>query len=80
VENEYGHFGYEDEPRDKKYLKFVHETLISSGFDDVLYYTSDSPTGTYDWGSLMMKLEYQLSQPRFYIKSWTDLKSKINQS
>ncbi|KAL7643806.1 UNVERIFIED_CONTAM: hypothetical protein RMT77_005812 [Armadillidium vulgare] len=52
VENEYGHFGYEDEPRDKKYLKFVHETLISSGFEDVLYYTSDSPTGTYDWGSL----------------------------
>ncbi|KAB7496374.1 Beta-galactosidase-1-like protein 3 [Armadillidium nasatum] len=36
VENEYGAFGYDDSPRDKKYLKFVHETHISNGFDDVL--------------------------------------------
>ncbi|KAL7630411.1 UNVERIFIED_CONTAM: hypothetical protein RMT77_019426 [Armadillidium vulgare] len=53
VENEYGHFGYRDEPRDKKYLRHVYDTLKSSGFyDGTLFYTSDSPSETYDWGSL----------------------------
>jgi len=51
VENEYGHFGYDDGVRDTVHLENLKQTLISAGIETLLF-TSDSPGTTYDWGSL----------------------------
>ncbi len=51
IENEYGAFGYDDQPRDKAYLRHVKATLESNGIE-ALPFTSDSPKNTKDWGSL----------------------------
>ena len=51
IENEYGAFGYDDQPRDKPYLRFVKSALESNGIESLLF-TSDSPKQTSDWGSL----------------------------
>ena len=52
IENEYGHFGYDDQPRDKLYLDHIRQLFDSNGFSGALYFTSDSPADTKDWGSL----------------------------
>ncbi|CAL4069324.1 unnamed protein product, partial [Meganyctiphanes norvegica] len=52
IENEFGHFGYEDFPRDTLYLEFLQENLISNGMGESLFFTSDSVSGTGDLGSL----------------------------
>merc|ERR1712110_1390392 len=51
VENEYGHFGYDDLPRDTVHLENLKQTLLSAGIETLLF-TSDSPDTTYDWGSV----------------------------
>lgn len=52
VENEYGHFGYDTDPRDTLYLEFLRDNMIANGFDESLFFTSDSPKGTQDLGSI----------------------------
>ena len=51
IENEYGAFGYDDQPRDKAYLRIVKEILEKNGIESLLF-TSDSPKQTTDMGSL----------------------------
>lgn len=52
VENEYGHFGYGDEPRDTEYLEFLQDNMVANGFGESLFFTSDSPAQTADLGSI----------------------------
>ncbi|XP_069936809.1 beta-galactosidase-1-like protein 2 isoform X2 [Cherax quadricarinatus] len=52
VENEYGHFGYGDEPRDTLYLEYLRDNLVDNGFGDSLFFTSDSPSSTRDLGAI----------------------------
>lgn len=52
VENEYGHFGYDDEPRDTLYLEFLRDNMIANGFGESLFFTSDTPKSTQDLGSI----------------------------
>ncbi|XP_018016621.1 beta-galactosidase-1-like protein 2 [Hyalella azteca] len=52
IENEYGNFGYDDEPRDHLYMNFLKNLTLSSGLDNSLLYTSDSPASKLDWGTL----------------------------
>ncbi|KAF0314756.1 Beta-galactosidase-1-like protein 2 [Amphibalanus amphitrite] len=51
VENEFGHFGYGDFPRDLKYLEHVKQQLELNGVVELLF-TSDSPAQTGDMGAL----------------------------
>ena len=51
IENEYGAFGYDDQPRDKAYLRYVKNVLETNGIESLLF-TSDSPKQTTDMGSL----------------------------
>ncbi len=51
VENEYGAFGYGDQPRDKAYLRHLADKMKNLGISELLF-TSDSPAGTLDWGSI----------------------------
>ena len=52
MENEYGHFGYESDPRDTQYLEFLRDNMIANGFSESLFFTSDTPTGTQDLGAI----------------------------
>nr|XP_045607884.1 beta-galactosidase-1-like protein 2 [Procambarus clarkii] len=52
VENEYGHFGYGDDPRDTLYLEFLRDNLVDNGFGESLFFTSDTPAQTRDLGSI----------------------------
>ncbi|KAF2361306.1 Glycoside hydrolase 35 catalytic domain [Trinorchestia longiramus] len=52
IENEYGHFGYEDEPRDGLYLAFLRDLLVNGGLENSLLFTSDSVGSRRDLGSL----------------------------
>ncbi|XP_071520432.1 beta-galactosidase-1-like protein 2 [Panulirus ornatus] len=52
IENEYGHFGYGDDPRDTRYLEFLRDNLIMNGFWESLFFTSDTPTQTQDLGAI----------------------------
>ena len=51
VENEYGAFGYGDQPRDKVYLKHLRDKMTALGIES-MYLTSDDPTATHDWGAI----------------------------
>ena len=51
MENEFGHFGYGDFPRDLKYLDHVKQQLEQNGVVELLF-TSGSPAQTGDWGTL----------------------------
>ncbi|PYZ99367.1 hypothetical protein A6K26_009645, partial [Gammaproteobacteria bacterium 2W06] len=52
IENEYGNFGYSDEPRDTLYLEFLRDNLIINGFGESLFFTSDTPSQSGDLGSV----------------------------
>ncbi|XP_063613408.1 beta-galactosidase-1-like protein 2 [Penaeus indicus] len=52
IENEYGNFGYSDEPRDTLYLEFLRDNLIANGFGESLFFTSDTPSYSGDLGSV----------------------------
>ncbi|XP_071520431.1 beta-galactosidase-1-like protein 2 [Panulirus ornatus] len=52
IENEYGQFGYSDNPRDILYLEFLRDNLISNGFWESLFFTSDTPIETQDLGAI----------------------------
>ncbi|XP_042880013.1 beta-galactosidase-1-like protein 2 [Penaeus japonicus] len=53
VENEYGAFGYGDLPRDSKYLDSIYEVMRSIiPEEEVMYFTSDSPSYTGDLGAI----------------------------
>jgi len=56
VENEYGHFGYGDLPRDTLYLEHVMNKMQQLGINQ-MFFTSDTPTQTYDWGSVAGALQ-----------------------
>ena len=51
IENEYGAFGYDDFPRDTAYLESLKDALGQFGIESLLF-TSDSPKGTQDFGSI----------------------------
>jgi len=51
IENEYGAFGYGDQPRDKVYLAHLRDKMTSLGVES-MYFTSDTPTNSRDWGSI----------------------------
>ena len=51
IENEYGAFGYDDFPRDTAYLESLKAALQTFGIESLLF-TSDSPKGTADFGSI----------------------------
>jgi len=51
VENEYGNFGYGDHPRDTAYLQHLMDKMKEMGIKE-MFFTSDSPTKGYDWGSV----------------------------
>lgn len=51
VENEYGAFGYGDQPRDKAYLQHLADKMKYLGVKE-MFFTSDSPEHTLDWGSI----------------------------
>ncbi|XP_042862752.1 beta-galactosidase-1-like protein 2 [Penaeus japonicus] len=52
IENEYGQFGYGDEPRDLLYMEFLRDNLVGNGFGETLFFTSDTPSQTLDLGAL----------------------------
>uniref|UniRef100_A0A2P2I5I9 Beta-galactosidase n=1 Tax=Hirondellea gigas TaxID=1518452 RepID=A0A2P2I5I9_9CRUS len=52
IENEYGAFGYDDDPRDKLYLSFLKSVMKANGFNNTLFFTSDNTIMHYDWGSV----------------------------
>jgi hypothetical protein len=51
IENEFGAFGYGDQPRDKLYLAHVRDKMSSLGIKS-MYLTSDDPMITFDWGAI----------------------------
>ena len=51
VENEYGAFGYGDQPRDKFYMRNLLEKMKSHGITE-MFLTSDYVEGTLDWGAV----------------------------
>ncbi|XP_076060730.1 beta-galactosidase-1-like protein 2 isoform X2 [Oratosquilla oratoria] len=51
IENEYGSFGYQDNPRDKMYLRFLEENFKANGMGESLFFTSDSTTIHQDLGA-----------------------------
>ncbi|XP_046388675.1 beta-galactosidase-1-like protein 2 isoform X2 [Ischnura elegans] len=51
VENEYGNFGEQNTPKDKKYLEFVKQSYIENGLIG-LFVTCDTPAFVGDTGSL----------------------------
>lgn len=52
VENEYGHFGYGTDPRDTEYLVFLRDNMVANGFNETLFFTSDTPATTQDLGAI----------------------------
>ena len=65
IENEYGAFGYDDFPRDTAYLESLKDALGQFGIESLLF-TSDSPKGTQDFGSIPGGI--YISQFRIFLK------------
>ena len=51
MENEYGAFGYDDQPRDRLHLQQLLNKMKDLGLSE-MFFTSDSPVGTLDWGAI----------------------------
>ncbi|CAL4143066.1 unnamed protein product, partial [Meganyctiphanes norvegica] len=63
VENEYGGFGYGDLPRDDQYMAALYEHMLSLvPMNQVLYFTSDTPSYTSDLGAIPGVLQTANSQ------------------
>ncbi|XP_071454617.1 beta-galactosidase-1-like protein 2 isoform X2 [Hetaerina americana] len=70
VENEYGNFGENNTPRDKKYLEFIKQTYIDNGLVG-LFTTCDTPGYVGDIGSLSEVLQTATfnKNPEFQLKA-----------
>ena len=68
IENEYGAFGYDDFPRDTAYLESLKDALGQFGIESLLF-TSDSPKGTQDFGSIPGGIKVHIRyHSRFFVR------------
>lgn len=56
MENEFGAFGYKDEPRDTEYMIHLRDKMVELGATE-MFFTSDTPTRYGDFGAVPGELQ-----------------------